>query len=53
MNWIAVVIIAAIFGELLLSGLADYLNRRSMRPELPLEFVGWYDPQRYRRRSST
>ena len=49
MNWITVVIIAAIFGELLLSGLADYLNRRSMRPELPEEFVDWYDPQRYRK----
>ena len=48
MNWIAVVIIAAIFGELLISALADYLNIKSMRPELPSEFDGWYDPERYR-----
>ena len=49
MNWIAAVILTAIFGELLLNALADYLNRRSMQPELPPEFVGWYDPGRYRK----
>ena len=49
MNWIAVVIVLAIVTELLLNALADYLNRKSMRPELPPEFVGWYDPDRYRK----
>lgn len=49
MNWISIVIIVAITGELLIGALADYLNRKSMRPELPAEFVGWYDPQRYRK----
>ena len=49
MNWIAVVIVSAMVGELLLSALADYFNRRSMRPELPPEFAGWYDPHRYRK----
>ncbi len=48
MNWIAAVIVAGIGGELLLSALADYLNRKSMRTELPPEFVGWHDPDRYR-----
>ena len=48
MNWIAALILAAIIAELLLSALADYLNLKSMQPELPDEFVGWHDPDRYR-----
>lgn len=49
MNWIAVVILAAIVGELLINAVADYLNCKSMQPELPPEFVGWYDSDRYRK----
>ena len=48
MNWIAALIIAAIIAELLLSALADYLNLKKMHTGLPPEFVGWYNPDRYR-----
>jgi STE24 endopeptidase len=49
MNWIAVFIVVAIAGELLLSALADLLNRKSMQTRLPAEFAGWYDPDHYRK----
>lgn len=48
MNLIVVIILAAIFGDLILNGLADYLNLKSLRKDLPQEFQGVYDADRYR-----
>lgn len=48
MNWIAGLILAALTVELLLNGLADFLNLRSAASEVPAGFQGFYDPDRYR-----
>jgi STE24 endopeptidase len=48
MNFIAVIILAAIIGDLILNGLADYLNLKALRKDLPEEFQGVYDSDRYR-----
>jgi STE24 endopeptidase len=48
MNWIAGLILAALTVELLLNGLADFLNLRSAASEVPAGFQGFYDPHRYR-----
>jgi len=48
MNFIAVIILAAIIGDLILNGLADYLNLKALRKDLPEEFQGVYDADRYR-----
>jgi STE24 endopeptidase len=48
MNWIAGLILAALTAELLLNGVADFLNLRSAGGEVPAGFRGFYDPDRYR-----
>jgi STE24 endopeptidase len=48
MNWIAGLILAALTAELLLNGVADFLNLRSAGGEVPAGFRGFYDADRYR-----
>ena len=49
MNMIAIIILLAIFVDLILNGLADYFNLKMMRHDLPDSFRGIYEPERYRR----
>ncbi len=49
MNVYALVILVALFAEHALSVVADVLNLRRLRPELPPEFEGVYDAEAYRR----
>lgn len=49
MNAIAMVILAALVLAAALDFFADLLNLRRMREDLPAAFVGWYDPERYRK----
>lgn len=49
MNPYAIVILAALLLEHALSVVADILNLRHLRPELPAEFEGVYDAEAYRR----
>ena len=48
MNTVAIIILAAIIFEAVLNGLADYLNLKLIRDDLPSAFRGIYDPDRYR-----
>jgi len=48
MNTIALIILLAIILDFLLNGLADYLNLKMLRNEVPEPFEGLYDPDRYR-----
>lgn len=48
MNAIAAIILIALLADLFIHLLADILNLRMLRNELPAEFEGIYDPQRYR-----
>lgn len=48
MNIYLAVILVAIIGGYVLSAVARYLNRRALDPELPAEFQGVLDPDRYR-----
>lgn len=47
MNFIAVIILAVIFAEFILNFIAELLNLRMLRSELPDAFRGWYDADRY------
>ncbi len=47
MNLIAFIILFAIIFDLLLNGIADYLNLKMLRNDLPEAFRGIYDPKRY------
>jgi STE24 endopeptidase len=49
MNLIALIILLAIILDFLLNGLADYLNLKRLRNEVPEPFQGLYDPDRYRK----
>jgi len=49
MNPYALVIVVALLLEYGLSALADLLNLRALRPELPAELRGAYDAERYRK----
>jgi STE24 endopeptidase len=49
MNVIAIIILLAIFIDLILNGLADYFNLKMLRKDLPDSFRGIYEPERYRR----
>jgi STE24 endopeptidase len=46
---IAAIILLAVWGDLVLHGLADYLNLKMLRYELPDTFRGWYDADPYRK----
>lgn len=49
MNLIAVIILITIGIDFILHGLADILNLKVLRDELPEAFHGFYDPERYRK----
>ncbi|MBT8338720.1 MAG: M48 family peptidase, partial [Desulfatitalea sp.] len=49
MNVIAAIILAALVLDTLVNGVADVLNLKKVRHDLPPAFKGWYDPQAYRR----
>jgi len=48
MNTIALIILLAIVFDLILNGIADHLNLKMLRSDLPRAFEGIYDPDRYR-----
>ena len=47
MNFIAVIILVAIFSDFILQFLADCLNLKELRAEVPEAFHGIYDKERY------
>lgn len=49
MNIIALIILLAIVFDFILNGIADYLNLKNLRNEVPEAFQGIYDPDRYRK----
>lgn len=49
MNIYAVIILGTLFVEFVLSQIADRLNLKNMRPDLPREFHGFYDEKKYRK----
>jgi STE24 endopeptidase len=49
MNTIALIILGAIIFDFMLNGVADYLNLKMLRNDLPDAFQGVYDPDRYRK----
>jgi len=49
MNIIAFIILIALAFELVLNGIADYLNLDMLKDDLPRDFEGIYDPERYRK----
>jgi len=49
MNMIAGIILVAIAIDFILHGLADILNLRNLRQELPVEFKGIYNSEQYRK----
>jgi STE24 endopeptidase len=49
MNFIAIIILVTIILDFILHGLADVLNLKVLRDEVPSEFEGIYDSERYRK----
>ncbi len=49
MNSIAIIILLAIFIDLIVNGLADYFNLKMLRNDLPDSFRGIYEPEQYRK----
>jgi STE24 endopeptidase len=49
MNIIAIIILIALVLELILNAFADYLNLSMLQEDLPRDFEGVYDPERYRK----
>lgn len=49
MNTIALIILLAIIFDFILNAIADYLNLKMLRNDLPQPFQGVYEPDRYRR----
>jgi STE24 endopeptidase len=49
MNTIALIILVALLFDFVLNLLADYLNITMLREDLPRDFEGVYDPERYRK----
>ncbi len=47
MNFIAVIILCAVFADFLLHMTADVFNLRMLKSQLPDQFKGWYDVHRY------
>ena len=48
MNPYLIIILTALIGEFLLRSIARYLNLKALSPNLPTEFVGFYDDEKYR-----
>ncbi|MGB9499818.1 MAG: M48 family metallopeptidase [Dissulfuribacterales bacterium] len=49
MNYIAVIILVAVFAEFVLHITADVLNLKMLTTDLPVTFSGWYDRERYQK----
>jgi len=49
MNTIAFIILIALIIELILNGIADYLNLAMLKDDLPRDFEGVYDSDRYQK----
>lgn len=49
MNIYAIIILATLIIEFLLSTIAEILNLKQLRPELPQEFEGFYDQEKYKK----
>jgi len=49
MNFIAIIILAAIIVDFVLNGLADILNLKGLKTEVPESFRGYYDADSYRK----
>ena len=49
MNIIAVIILVVILAEFILNFISDLLNLKMVRSDLPDDFRGWYDGDRYRK----
>lgn len=49
MNIIALIVLVTIVFDLILKGLADYLNLKMLRPDLPEPFQNVYNPEQYRK----
>jgi STE24 endopeptidase len=47
MNFIAAIILCAVFADFLLHMIADILNLRMLKSQLPDQFKGWYDEHQY------
>ena len=47
MNFIAAIILCAVFADFLLHMIADILNLGMLKNQLPEQFKGWYDVQQY------
>lgn len=48
MHILLLIILLILVFDALLQGLANHLNVRQLNPELPVEFQGWYDAEKYR-----
>ena len=48
MNPYLIIILTALIGEFLLRSIARYLNLKALSPNLPAEFIGFYDEDKYR-----
>ena len=48
MNPYLIIILTALIGEFLLRSIARYFNLKALSPDLPAEFVGFYDEDKYR-----
>ena len=48
MNPYLIIILTALIGEFMLRSIARYLNLKALSPNLPAEFVGFYDEDKYR-----
>lgn len=48
-NIYLIIILTALAGRYLLDIISDYLNISSIREDLPSEFDGWYDAEKYRK----
>ncbi len=47
MNPYLIIILTALIGEFLLHCIARYLNLKALSPDLPTEFVGFYEEEKY------
>ena len=48
MNAYLIIILVALVGEFLLRSIARHLNLKALSPNLPAEFVGFYEEEKYR-----
>ncbi len=49
MNVYLFIVIAILFGNYILNIIAENLNIKNLKPDLPEEFKGFYDPEKYQK----